>query len=75
MLRQGRRLIFRLEFGHHGPVSLGHMGHAALGIVPGFNGHRVIKPGPQFAVKLLPSVGFWQLQPLQRKDLAAASAA
>ena len=56
-LRQGTVPLL-LELGHHTPIPLRHLGHAAPGVLPPLDGDGVVKPPRQAAeVPLLPAGG------------------
>ena len=45
--------LFTLKFSHISPVSLGHVCHAAFGVVSSLDGDGIVKSPPHLAVQLL----------------------
>ena len=60
--RNGQRLLTAAQLIHMQPIALGHMGHAAAGIVPCLNFDGVVKLLPQGLKIGLAAVGGGQLQ-------------
>lgn len=61
-------MLRALELRHLVPITLGHVGHPAPGILPLPDGHGVVKPLPQRPVTGLGLVRRRHLKVLQRAD-------